>query len=342
MASDKGRSVKVALAAADQLALQRLGNAVRSSVSAQERALAVTRAVLVCRTHRESGVEWTAMSRALGVSDSTLRRWRRLDHVVKPETGHLAAPLTRTDRVVSAGRVDNRSSELALPSSESRLSAYSAAESNQASTASISAWSLADANAIAPIDIRTPSGAEPASEAVLILTGDPRTGSNHFDLEVGTIRRALLPGLFTSRHLAVIELGEIASAIDRARPTVLHISAHCGLGGVALTSSGREHFVDPVELAEAIGRADHQPSCVVLGFCRSAAIAPRVARTVSNVISWRAEVTDEQEASFVGEFYRQVTMRVHLKRAFSEGRAQVTSRWGVSPTLHARGDGPLF
>lgn len=169
----------------------------------------------------------------------------------------------------------------------------------------------------APVTSAPASGLA-SRQAVLVLTGDPRRGGNVFDLEV--------------------------AAIDRARPVVLHVSAHNGCGGVVLSSHGREHIADPVEVADAIDRADHRPTCIVLGFCGSDLIACQVARTTPAVISWPGGVSDEQGTYFADEFYRQLVMRGSLGRAFREGCVMVNSRCvGIAaPVLRSRWHGPLL
>lgn len=334
-----------ALPAADQLALQRLGRAVRSAGSAVERTLAAARAVQACRAHRDAGVTWTTMSRALGVSPSTLRRWRQVDIVSKPAPVRPRSPLPPlTEAPGATGTSTGGWPDSGFPSASASASAQSAPSSGgESAAASILAWvrEAPSSSSSAPTAGSAPGRAR---QEVLVLTGDPRRGGNVFDLEAAAIRRRLVPGLVTSRHLAMIELGEIAAAIDRERPVILHLSAHNGCGGVVLSSHSREHIVDPVEVAAAIGRADHQPACVLLGFCGSDLVAPQVARTAPAVISWPGEVSDEQGTCFADEFYRHLTMHGTLGRAFREGCATVNSRCaGVTPpVLRTRWRGPLL
>jgi transposase-like protein len=298
------------------------------------------------------------MSRALGVSPSTLRRWRQLDAVPKPAPGRQGPPLTPLPPLTERARA--ASAAIAVGLTDSAFLSASSASASSASTsasaqsvpssgresaaASISAWvrEAPSASSSSRADGSAPGLA--SRQAVLVLTGDPRRGGNVFDLEVAAIRRQLFSGLVTSRHLVMIELGEIAAAIDRERPVVLHVSAHNGCGGVVLSSHGREHIVDPVEVADAIDRADHRPTCVLLEFCGSDLVARQVARTTPAVISWPGEVSDEQGTYFAEEFYRHLAMRGTLGRAFREGCASVNSRCAgiAAPVLRSRWQGPLL
>jgi hypothetical protein len=161
--------------------------------------------------------------------------------------------------------------------------------------------------------------------AVLVLTGDPRRGGNVFDVEVATIRRALVIGVTSSEHLAMIEVGEIAAAIDRLRPAVLHISAHHEFAGVVLSHQGEEHLVAASDIADALDRADHRPACALLAFCRSDLVAPQVARTVPVVVSWPSDLSDAQGGCFSGEFYGHLSAHRPVRRAFQEAVSVLAS-----------------
>lgn len=288
------------------------------------------------------------MSRALGVSPSTLRRWRRLDVVAKSAPARWGSPfpaLTEAAGATSTFTLGQSEPALLSSSYSSSYSSSSAPSRDSESVAApIPAWArtVPDSSPSAPAAGASAQGI--ICQSVLVLTGDPRRGANVFDLEVAAIRRQLVPGLVTSQHLAMVELGEVAAAIDRARPLVLHVCAHSGCGGVVLSSHGREHIVDPVEVANAIDRADYRPACVVLGFCRSDLVASQVARTVPAVISWPSELSDEQGTCFAAEFYRHLVMHGSLERAFGEGSAMVNSRCSgvAAPVLRSRWHGPLL
>ena len=84
----------------------------------------------------------------------------------------------------------------------------------------------------------------------------------------------------------MVELGEIAGTIDRERPAVIHVSAHNGLGGVALALNHQPLRVDPHQLASAVERARHRARGIVLNFCSSQEVGVRLARSIPAVMAW--------------------------------------------------------
>ena len=72
-----------ALTADEILRLQHLGALVRRAHTRSERSVHVDTVLLVVRQHREVGITWSSLARAVGVNASTLRRWRRRDRPVK-------------------------------------------------------------------------------------------------------------------------------------------------------------------------------------------------------------------------------------------------------------------
>jgi transposase-like protein len=340
------------LSAEDQLALQVLGAAVRSAGSDVERQLAVARALATCRAHRDAGVPWTALARALGHNPTTLRRWRHQQEVPKPVPGREQPRVATIEEVSTATRAtilalagnSTSSSASQTQSSSASMSAFAATADTAESRSSMSTTGRSSAASPTSVAAPTSAAALPARPGVLVLTGDPRRGGNVFDVEVAVIRQSLLPKLITPQHLAMIELGEIASAIDRERPVILHVSAHNGPGGVVLSRHSRTHLVDPVEVANAIARADHQPTCLVLAFCGSRLIATQLSRTIPAIISWPADLADEHGVCFADEFYRCLAAERSVRRAYDEGAASVTSRHGegAKPLLLSRWQGYLL
>ncbi|MGL5824790.1 MAG: hypothetical protein ACRCYU_08230 [Nocardioides sp.] len=333
---------------ADIIALQSLGQTVRDAGSAVERGLAIDLVVATCRRYRDADIRWNELSPALGFSDSTLRRWRRRDLVTKQHPARTDSTWQR-DPLISPIQI------AAHPASPWGASGRSPAESMQSTTSSsVNAFSESPVAHMSSetADHQTtyhrtgdPSRAIDRPQhppvrysAVLVFTGDPRRNQNVFDPEVAVIRHTLASRLITTEHRAMIELGEIASAIDDRRPVVLHLSAHHEIAGIALTHRGQAHLVMASEIANAIDRADHRPVCAVLSFCRSEVIAGQISRTVPIVVSWPAEVTDEQGCCFAEQFYRHLAARRSVRRAFIEAVAVLEScHFEVaSPTLRNR------
>ncbi|MGL5827623.1 MAG: hypothetical protein ACRCYU_22880 [Nocardioides sp.] len=336
---------------ADIVALQSLGRTVRTAGSAVERGLAIDLVVATCRRYRDADISWTELSHALGISDATLRRWRQRSLITKQQPAK-TAPTGRA-KPISPIRVAGHPPSLWDTSGRA---AVAPAESTQA-TAGSSISALSDSSRMPSETTGHQTGYQRAADpnraavrppylpaqnpAVLVLTGDPRRNQNVFDPEAAAIRHALASHLITSvssEHQAMIELADIALAIDDWRPVVLHLSAHHELAGVALTHHREAHLVTASEIADAIDRADHRPVCAVLSFCRSEVIAGQISRTVPIIVSWPAEVTDEQGCRFAEQFYKHLAARRSVRRAFAEAVAVLESFHPevASPTLRNR------
>jgi hypothetical protein len=326
---------RCALPPEEILRLQALGDLVRRSHDSRERAVHIDTLLLVARQHRDAGVRWAVLARAIGISSSTLRRWRLHDRPAKPISPDRAT-------VTIPGPNQQRSDRHGLPARHpaevtGSLYASQSQHANQTTTAN----QTATTNSHAVIGLSSTASATPGlppRRRILVLTGDPRPGGNTFDPEVASIRDCLHATSVRHRHVTMIGLDEIATVLDQERPAVLHVCAHHALAGLPLSLDGRPHWVSPDDLAAAIGRSRHRPRCAVLSFCSSLEIASHLARRIPAVVAWPGPVEDEQAACCAGRLYRHIAAGTTLPAGVTEAGQVVATRWPElrSPALYGR------
>lgn len=325
---------RIALLAEETLRLQALGALVKDAHSRAERDVHIDTVLLVVHQHRDAGITWAVLARALGISSSTLRDWRRRDRPTKPTLPERVPAMV----IQPVQRPREEPSRLLTRSTDAATSLSVTQVQHASQTASSSAVSVARSSNLA-----TPAGVPPR-RMVLVLTGDPRPGGNLFDPEVARIRDRLHGMSVRHRHVAMIGLGEIAGVVDQERPAVLHLCAHRGPGGLALSLDERPHFVTPDDVAAALERARHAPRCAILSFCSSIEIAARLARRIPAVITWPGQVEDEQATCYVGQLYRHVVAGVRLPDAVTEAGRVVATCWPelAPPALRGRWGDPVM
>lgn len=167
-----------------------------------------------------------------------------------------------------------------------------------------------------------------ASSALVVITGHPNARpdqTNDFTTETAMIRdRCDLR--FTVKEIAGIALHQIAHVLDEHDPVLLHVAAHSEYGDVFLTRSGAPVGTTHSMLADAISRARHRPTVVVLNFCDSIAIDQRLADAGHLTVAWTGAVDDRQCREFNEVFYRQLTAGHPLGTCFDD--AEITmARW---------------
>jgi len=198
---------------------------------------------------------------------------------------------------------------------------------NQTASASISAHF--SQNAVFSADIRQqdpgiglllPAGTAPR---ILFVSGDPRPGRNDFGAEAACIRQAVSASYMRLTEMASVGLAEICPALDKFRPTVLHIAAHSSFGGIHLTQDSRDLCVAYENLCTQISRVRHPPRLAVLNFCGSTALAAEMALTVASVISWPHTVDDGQARTFTERLYRSLAVRRSVADSCEDAEAEL-------------------
>ena len=299
--------------------LRQLGDMVRRAPTRRDRALVIRTVVLKkVRDHREAGVSWSAMAVALGVTDATLHRWRRADDAKPVPT---TRPWADPPPPIELPWPPRAPHDIAGSTSQTISSRASQSQSQDISSTA-SAWITT-----APTDIRTGSPT-PSSGArlVLVVSGDPRPGGNLFGPEAAAIRGSLSGAYVDIREHACVELCELARALDTLRPSVLHVAAHGGFGGLFLSLDGSPLSVGYGGFAETIKRS-FRPRLVVLNLCGSYPLSGPLAELVGSVISWPGAVDDEQSRAFAGQLYKALANGRTIGQALTSDCLAVFEQW---------------
>jgi len=292
---------------------------VRRAPTRRDRTLVIRTVVLKkVRDHRVAGVSWSAMSIALGVTDATLRRWRRADDTKPvPTTRRWADPPQPTELPGPPRAPHDKAA-----STSQAISSRESQSQSQHISSTASAWITA-----APTDIRT--GSPPPSSGarlVLVVSGDPRPGGNLFGPEAAAIRSSLSGAYVDIREHACVELGELARALDTFHPSVLHVAAHGGFGGLFLSMDGSPLSVGYDGFADAIKRS-FRPRLVVLNLCGSYPLSGPLVELVGSVVSWPAAVDDEQSRAFAAQLYKALANGRTIDQALTNDCLAVFEQW---------------
>jgi hypothetical protein len=258
------------------------------------------------------GVMWRSISVAVGVSVTSLRRWRittpprstpptpmptRLTFlpVTPPPSGLRIRPIEPIpirqeagERLATEWQHPLRA-ELAAP----RVSVSDVAPVRR------------DTTTVFPVA---------ATRRVLIATGDAQPGSNRFDKEVATIRKALELSVITVIERTCVDPSEITRHLSAHRPTVLHLSAHSAYGAIGLAVDGQTHWIDQnlIRIALTQGPA---PRLTVLNICASQMLANALIGWCPAVLYWPGVVDDDQARKFSDALYRSFAIGMTIAKA---------------------------
>lgn len=211
--------------------LSRLGAVVRVAPSQSDRHVAIRLVVYHAeRLHRDR-VTWRSISVAVGVSVTSLRRWRITTPPRSTPPSPMPARLTflpvtpppsglrirQTEPIPIRQQTDQRLATQWQHPPRAELAAPRVSVSDVTTV-------RRDAAMVSPVA---------ATRRVLIATGDGQPGSNRFDREVAAIRQALERSAITVIERTCVDPSEIPRHLSAHRPTVLHLSAHNAYGAIA-------------------------------------------------------------------------------------------------------------
>lgn len=291
---------------------------VRAAPTTRDRTELITVVMRTVWSHRDHGVLWSEIAIALGVTDNTLRRWRRADNTkpMPPARPTVAHP-SHTELPESPRRriEATRSGFEAIPAwisqSQSRTLAFT-------DSASISARG--------GTEIRSAVTPSSGTRRVLVVSGDPRPANNFFGPEAAVIRRCLSSAYVDVREFACIELGELARYLDELCPSVLHVSAHSSFGGIFLSLDGLPLSVGGEAFIATIKRS-FRPRLVVMSLCGSHALSGGLTSLVQSLITWPDVVDDNQSRVFSSQLYHALSTGRTVGQAYDDSCAIILERW---------------
>ncbi|WP_046734840.1 CHAT domain-containing protein [Streptomyces humi] len=311
------------LTAAEMAHLANLGACVRSAPGYRAVQEALDAALAAASRHRQDGVGWAAITRALGVPEAELR------HRMEETTGkaHERPRPPAAPRSIGTKPVHNLPPVTATTMSLNQLFSDSrAALAPQHATLSPR---LPAHDALAPLGV---------AGRVLFLSGDPRPGRNDFGSEAACIRQSLVGSLVRVREMAAVGLPEICPALDEHTPAILHIAAHSSFGGIHLTQDGGGLCNTHADLSAQIARARFPPRLVVLNLCDSALLAAHLSKTIATAIGWDHTLDDRQAQVFTRQFYRSLSGRRSVGDSCEDAEAALSGPHPECPPPESHGD----
>lgn len=315
--------------------LSNMGRLFHSAPGYQAMQDALDAALKAVRRHRADGVRWPDLTRALGIpQEELLHRMRETTDKPRPTPPPSVATTVIGDRLLR--------DPLRPPTGHTRPPPLELL--SQAWSASISAHSSQNSLFSATIHPQDhdvgfipPGGAAPR---VLFISGDPRPGRNDFGAEAACIRQVVGASYMQLTEMASVRLAEICPALDRYRPTVLHIAAHSSFGGIHLTqdSDSGDLCIAYETLCAEISRVRHPPRLAVLNFCGSTALADEMALAVTTVISWPHAVDDGQARTFARQLYQSLAVRRSVAESCKDAEAELRGPHPDLPLPLTHGD----
>lgn len=118
---------------------------------------------------------------------------------------------------------------------------------------------------------------------------------------------------------------DLIDAMNRHRPTILHLSGHGGQSGIALEDdSGLAADVTTEQLTRLVALAGPALRLVVLNTCESASQARPMTAHVDAAIGMTRSIGDEAARTFSAQLYASLAEGVALDRAFEQAKLQVS------------------
>ena len=307
--------------------LRQLALIVRAAPTDRDRTDAVTIVVRKARAHRATGVRWSDIATALGVTDTTLRRWRRADDA-KPTSVPRATEPTGHTRLPGAPDPPAAPHRYAMQTL-SALVSQSRSQHIHSTESAYSRWTSR------PTATRTQPGSH--TRRVLVVTGDPRPGGNLFGPEAAVIRDRLSSAYVDVRERACIELGELSRELDQLHPSVLHLAAHSAFSGLVLSLDGVA-WVGRVRRVRSDDRAV-VVQLVVLNRCDSHALSHLLRGLVEALITWPGQTNDDSCRAFAGQLYKALGFGDTVAQAHANSCAALEGRLPHAPLLTGTGHG---
>jgi len=241
------------------------------------------------------GVTWRSISVAIGVSVTSLRRWRitappRPTPPTPMPNRLVFLPVTPPPTGVRIGQVEpiriRREAGERLVT-EWQLPPRAEFAGPRLSTSEVTAvrWDTATVSPVA------------STRRVLVATGDAQPGSNRFDREVAAIRKALELSAITVIERACVDPSEVTRHLSVHRPTVPHLSAHNAHGAVGLAIDGQTLWVDQYDMGNALVQGP-APRLTVLNICASHTLANALIGWCPAVLYWPGTVDDDEARKF--------------------------------------------
>ncbi|MBV9011071.1 MAG: helix-turn-helix domain-containing protein [Pseudonocardiales bacterium] len=307
---------------------------VRAAPTTRDRTALITVVMRAAWSHRDQGVSWSEIAIALGVTENTLRRWRRTEDTkpMPPSRPTVASP-SHTE-LPSSPRRRTDTTRSRFETIPARMSQSQSQTSTFTASVSISARGGSEIRGAV-----TPSS---GTRRVLVVSGDPRPANNSFGPETAVIRRCLSSAYIDVRELACIELSELARYLDELCPSVLHVAAHSSFGGISLSLDGSPLSIGYEAFIATIKRS-FRPRLVVMNVCGSHALSGDLTSLVPSVITWPDVVDDNQSRVFASQLYQALATERTVSQAYHDS-CTILERWpGLRcPVLTGNHAGAIF
>jgi hypothetical protein len=178
--------------------------------------------------------------------------------------------------------------------------------------------------------LRSKTAERPTREAlrVLFVASGPtnedrlRLGAEHRDI-VERLRKSTLRAEIDIEATLAARPTDLLDAINRLRPTALHISGHGDLDGILLENDiGMAVEVDAGQL---VGLVRTCPSLrlLVLNSCESSVLAEAISKELDGAIGMSASIEDDAAREFAAQLYSSLGEGLDLKTAFEQAKVQV-------------------
>ncbi|KAK6437174.1 hypothetical protein LTR95_006627 [Oleoguttula sp. CCFEE 5521] len=175
---------------------------------------------------------------------------------------------------------------------------------------------------------------------ILSVTADPkdtqrlRLGDEHRELE-RALRSSSLRDAYVLQTVHSCRPSDLASALRRHKPTIIHFSGHGSEKGLCFQDEqGYEQTVDLVRFADLLRLAKNDGlRGVVMNACYSAEQAHAVAVAVGNVVAMEGLVSDQGAIDFARAFYGCLGDGYGFQEAYEWALAETGLQPGLGPLM---------
>jgi hypothetical protein len=174
----------------------------------------------------------------------------------------------------------------------------------------------------------TPAASVDPQMRILFVAAGPldevqlRLAAEHRDV-TARIRSSTRRDQVVVDELMAARKSDLLDALNRHRPTILHIAGHGGPTGVVLEdAAGKSSYLTGAQLAAVVEVADTL-KLVVLNSCESSAPASALLTHVDAAIGMTRSIGDEAALSFAAQFYASLAEGVPVTRAFAQAKVAI-------------------
>ena len=171
----------------------------------------------------------------------------------------------------------------------------------------------------------SPSTAEPSMRILFFASGPTNEARLRLEAEYRDVKERIRASSFrdqvTIESVLAARKTDLIDALNRFRPSILHIAAHGDPSGIVLENdAGESSLMTTDQLRRLVGIADPALKLVCLNACESSYQAEPMTSVVDAAIGMTTSIGDDAARGFASQLYPSLAEGVRLDRAFEQAK----------------------